>query len=211
VDRNSIPNLQISETKYRKGTFYVGGVFVELPYWLGYMANDDCTEFINHERFYIGIDNCKGYGFNTNQGQVNAYFYLIENHKTLKEKIIQSLKDSLPNLLLNEYSSFDTTDFPKVSQMTPEFDFKGFIGPSSINIEKDVKDDIAYVTWHFYCLWDVEHGFDIITHKDRILDISPQSDKFIINEDNGTAEEMKRSFDGHSLKVNRKRKWWKFW
>jgi hypothetical protein len=135
----------------------------------------------------------------------------LENHEALKGQIIQSLKDTLPKLLLNEYSSFDTTNFPKVSDLTPEFDFRDFIGPSSINIEKDVKDNTAYISWNFFCLWDTEHGFDIITHKDRVLEISPQSDKFIINEDNGTAEEVKKSFDDYLIKANQKKKWWKFW
>lgn len=214
MDRNSIPNLQIRKSKYNKRTFYDGSVFVELPYWLGYRGNYECTEVIKDGKFCLGIENSskeEGDGFSTNQGQVNAYFYLMENHKHLKAQIIQSLKDTLPNMLLNEYSSFDTTDFPKVPDLTPEFDFRDFIGPSSINIEADVKDNIAYVSWNFYCLWDTEHGFDIITHKDRIIEISPQSDKFIIHEDNGTAEEVKRSLDEHLIKVNKKRKWWKFW
>jgi hypothetical protein len=213
VDRNSIPNLQIRESKYNKKTFYDGSVFVELPYWLGYRGNYECTEVIKDRRFCVGIENSleAGDGFSTNQGQVNAYFYLLENHEALKGQIIQSLKDTLPKLLLNEYSSFDSTNFPKVSDLTPEFDFRDFIGPSSINIEKDVKDNTAYISWNFFCLWDTEHGFDIITHKDRVLEISPQSDKFIINEDNGTAEEVKKSFDDYLIKANQKKKWWKFW
>jgi hypothetical protein len=213
VDRNSIPNLQIRESKYNKKTFYDGSVFVELPYWLGYRGNYECTEVIKDGRFCLGIENSMeaGDGFSTNQGQVNAYFYLLENHEALKAQIIQSLKDTLPNLLLNEYSSYDTTNFPKVSDLTPEFDFRDFIGPSSIYIEKDVKDNIAYISWNFYCLWDTEHGFDIITHKERIIEISPQSDKFIIHEDNGTAEEVKKSFDEYLRKASQKKKWWKFW
>jgi hypothetical protein len=213
MDRNSIPNLQINESKYNKSTFYNGSVYVALPYWLGYRGNYACTAVINDEKFCIGIENstASGDGFSSNQGQVNAYFHLLESHETIKAQIIQSLKDTLPNLLLTEYSSLDTTCFPKVSALTPEFDFKDFIGPSSINIEKDVKDNIAYISWNFYCLWDTEHGFDIITHKDRILEISPQSDKFIIHEDNGTAEEVKNSFEEYLIKASHQKKWWKFW
>ncbi len=213
MDKNSIPNLQIRESKFNKRTYYDGSVFVELPYWLGYRGNDECTAVINDAGFCIGIKNSvePGDGFSANQGQVNAYFFLLENHETLKQKIIQSLKNSLPDLLLNEYSSFETTYFPKLSDLTPEFDFKNFIGPSSINIENDIKDNIAYVSWHFYCLWDTEHGFDVITHGDRIIEISPQSDKFIIHEDNGTAEEVKKSLDKYLNKINQKKKWWKFW
>ena len=183
MDRNSIPNLQIKKSKYNKKTFYDGSVFVELPYWLGYRGNYECTEVIKDGRFCLGIENSieSGDGFSTNQGQINAYFYLLENHEALK------------------------------ADLTPEFDFRDFIGPSSINIGKDVKDNIAYISWNFYCLWDTEHGFDIITHKDRVLEISPQSDKFIIHEDNGTAEEVKRSFDEYLIKSIRKKKWWKFW
>ncbi len=47
-----------------------------------------------------------------------------------------------------------------------------------------VKNGMTYVAWHFNCLWDTEHGFEVITHKARVLEIAPQADLFSIYEDN---------------------------
>jgi hypothetical protein len=41
---------------------------------------------------------------------------------------------------------------------------------------------------------DPEHGFEVITHKDRVIDLSSEAGIFKINKDNGTYEELKTEF-----------------
>jgi hypothetical protein len=118
-------------------------------------------------------------------------------------------------LLLDEYASWDHDEphFPKLSDLTPEFDFKKYIGPSSISIEEDAKDSVAYIRWRFQCLWDPEHGFEVITHKDRVIDVAPEADIFKINKDNGTYEELEKELKNKVWKVPipKKKQWWQFW
>lgn len=213
MNTREIPNIEVKKTKYKSGTYYLGGASANLSCWIGYFLNENPREVITNEQFYIGIDNCTedNSGFSLSQEQVNAYYYLVENQESVKNSIAQALKEKFPSLLEDEYSSYDMIDFPKLSDLTPEFDFKKYIGPSSINITKDVKDNLAYITWHFNCLWDPEHGFEVITHKDRVLEIAQQADGFKIYEDNGKEEEVNRSFDNYLNKIKENKKWWKFW
>jgi hypothetical protein len=104
--------------------------------------------------------------------QINAYFHLVEHQESIKKSIVQELKQALPRLLENEYASWDHEGggFPELSDLTPEFDFKNYVGPSSISIEENIKDEMAYIKWNFQCLWDPEHGFEVITGKGRVIE-----------------------------------------
>jgi hypothetical protein len=51
----------------------------------------------------------------------------------------------------------------------------------------------------------------VITHKDRVIDLSPEADIFKINKDNGTYEELKKELDNKVWKVPIEKKWWQFW
>jgi hypothetical protein len=208
-----IPNIQVAKTQYMNDTIYMGSASADLSCWVGYFLNDNPAEVITDAQFIVGIQHSSSghAGFSASQEQANAYHYLVENQVEIKQAIVQAMKDKFPSLLEDEYSSYDLSYFPKLSDLTPEFDFKNYIGPTSVNIENDVKDNFAYITWHFNCLWDTEHGFEVITHKSRVLDFGPEADRFKINEDNGSAEEVNKRFDAHVHQVKQKKSWWKFW
>lgn len=74
-----------------------------------------------------------------------------------------------------------------------------------------MKDGLAYLTWHFHCTWDAEHGFDVITHGGRLIELAPQADLLKINEDNGTYNAADSISDESINNSWGKRKWWKFW
>ncbi|QHS56587.1 hypothetical protein GWR56_13920 [Mucilaginibacter sp. 14171R-50] len=73
-----------------------------------------------------------------------------------------------------------------------------------------MKDEVAYIKWHFRCRWDPEHGFEVITHKDRVIDIGPEADVFKINQDNGTYQESDE-LKYREWEVPKKKKWQQFW
>lgn len=207
-----IPNIQVSKTKVKNGFIYMGSATADLSCWVGYFLNDRPAEIIKSGQFMIGIenDNADNSAFTASPEQANAYHYLVEKQIEIKQRIIQAMKDSFPALLAEEYASYDLRCFPQLSDLTPEFDFKHYIGPASVNIERDARDGFAYVSWHFNCLWDTEHGFEVITHQSRVLDLAPQADRFKINEDNGTAGEISKQLDTYLHSKKQKKSWWKF-
>jgi hypothetical protein len=148
------------------------------------------------------------------QEQVNAYFYLAEHQEGIKQSILEGVKKHFPTLLANEYKYFDDEEgsfLPRVSELTPEFDFKDYIGPESISISEDIKDEAAYILWRFRCRWDIEHGLDIITYKERVIEIASEADFSKINKDNGTFEQEEAKYNDNTWQLPKVKKWWRFW
>ena len=215
-----IPNIRIERFgTWKKPQNAIKG-FIELPCWTGYFLTEQPnhlikTKVVTNGRIDLWVDGeiKADESFNIEQEQINAYIYLVNHQELIKHSIIEELKSEFPRLLSNEYSSWDHDEghFPKLSDLTADFDFKNHIGPASISIEEDIKDEVAYIKWHFECLWDIEHGFEVITHKQRIIDLSSDIDIFKINKDNGTYEELEKELTNKEWKVPKKKKWWQFW
>ena len=220
METNKIPNVQIENIGTGKKRHNAIKGFVELPCWTGYFLAEEPnylikTKVVTNGRIDLWVDGGieTDDSFNIDQEQTNAYTYLMERQEQIQHSILQELKKEFPCLLSEEYSSWDHEDgsLPKLSDLTPDFDFKNYIGPASISIEEDVKDEVAYIKWHFQCLWDPEHGFEVITHKDRVIDLSPHADIFKINKDNGTYEALEKELENKAWRVPKKKKWWRFW
>lgn len=220
METNKIPNIQIENIGTAKKPLHVIKGFIELPCWTGYFLIEEPNYLINtrivtNGRIDLWVDGeIRADGrFSIDEEQTNAYFHLVEQQETVKWSILRELKNRFPHLISTEYSSWDpeSTDFPKIADLTPDFDFKNYIGPKSITIAEDIKDKVAYIKWHFQCLWDPEHGFEVITHQDRVIDIGPEADIFKINQDNGTYEALENELKNKQWKLPKKKKWWQFW
>ncbi len=129
--------------------------------------------------------------FKCDAEQVNTYWYLGEQQEHVKPEILQALVNSFPRLLAEDYKCYDIEagGSPPLSDVIPGFDFKNYIVPDTISIGEEFKDDAAYVTWYFNCRWEPEHGFQVVTHKERIIDIAKDADSWKVSKDNGTYEE----------------------
>ena len=219
-DSNTIPNIQVQHIGTGKKPHSVIKGFVELPCWNGYYLYDESyalkkNKTVTNGAIELWVDGMvnKDGTFFIDPEQINSYIYLVENQEGIKHAILNALKKELPLLMETEYASWDLEEewFPKLADLTPEFDFKNYIGPESITIGEDVKDGIAYITWRFRCRWDIEHGLDIITHKERVIEIAPEADPWKISKDNGTYEEEQKEFANKVWKLPKKKKWWQFW
>ena len=220
MEANKIPNIHIENIGTAKKPIHVIKGFIELPCWTGYFLAEKPnylikTKVVTDGRIDLRVDGQirAEKSIHIDREQINAYFFLVENQEGIKQAILEELKKEFPRLLSDEYPSWDLENgsFPKLSDLTPDFDFKNYIGPSSITIGEDIKDDVAYIKWHFQCLWDPEHGFEVITHKDRVIDVSPDADIFKINKDNNTYEELEKELENKVWKAPKKKKWWQFW
>lgn len=180
-------NIQIENIGSGKRPHNAIKGFVELPCWSGYFLVEEPNYLIKTKVVTDGrIDLCvdgqikQDNNIYIEQEQVNSYFYLLKHQERIKHSILSELKKEFPRLLSDDYASWDHDEggFPKITELTPGFDFKNYIGPASISIGEDVKEEVAYINRHFQCRWDPEHGFEVITHKDRVIDISLDADIF---------------------------------
>lgn len=217
---NEIPGLQVENIGTRKKPHQVIKGFIELPCWNGYFLTEKPnylikTNVVTDGRIELWVNGTIGDNgrYAVDPEQSNCYFFLAKHQDRIKQSILDALKNRFPDLLSSEYASWDHEDdsLPKITELTPAFDFEDYIGPSSISIEEDIKDEMAYAKWHFQCRWDPEHGFEVITHKDRVIDLAPETDIFKINQDNGTYNELENELRNKEWKVPLKKKWWRFW
>jgi hypothetical protein len=210
-----ISNLEIAVHRIGGKNIYVGWAPITLNVWDGYLTDPYRKKGQAIGWSGVGIANCKEDedGFLAGPEHHAAYFNLVDRQQEIRQRIISELKERFPNLLANEYAFYDIHSdlFPQLDELTGEFDFREYIGPASINIEKDVKDGLAYVTWHFHCTWDTEHGFEVITHGERIIEMAPQADLWKINEDNGSDNSRASDELQYTQIQVTKKKWWKFW
>jgi hypothetical protein len=220
METSKIPNIQIENIGTARKPHNAIKGFVELPCWTGYFLVEEPnysikTKVVTNGRIDLWVDGeIRADGsFHIDREQLNSYVYLVEHQERIKQSILEELKREFPRLVHDEYASWeeDNKSFPRLSDLTPAFDFKNYIGPASISIGEDIKDDVAYLKWHFRCLWDPEHGFEVITHKDRVIDLSPEADIFKINKDNGTYEALENELNNKVWKAPKKKKWWQFW
>ena len=219
IETSNIPTIQIENIGSRKKPLYAIKGSIELATWTNYFLYDESYKLIQDKvvtngriNLWIGNAITSAGSFQISQAQVNAYFYLVDHQQQIKASIIENLKKKFPDLLSNEYASWEQREpyFPNVSALTPAFDFMNYIGPESISIHDDVKDELAYVTWNFRCRWDIEHGFGVITHKDRIIDIAPTVDIWKIYKDNGTYNQARKEYQEKERTLPKKKKWWQF-
>lgn len=56
-----------------------------------------------------------------------------------------------------------------------------------------------------------EHGFEVVAHKDRVIEIDPEVDMSKVYQDNGTAEEEEERLKQMTWNLPQKKPWWKFW
>jgi hypothetical protein len=222
IESNRIPNLQIENIGSKKKPHNVIKGYIELPCWNGYYLYDDTYKLIKDKvvtggRIELWVDGeiASDNSLQFLPEQFNAYFYLVQHQERIKHSILQGLKQEFPRLLSHEYASWEHEDpyFPKLADLTTEFDFKNYIGPESISIGEDVKDGSAYITWRFRCSWDVEHGLDFVTHKERVIEVAQEADPWKIYKDNGTYEQELQEYKAGMpvFKPAKQKKWWQFW
>jgi hypothetical protein len=222
-ERQHIPGLKIerigsvtSPTKLIRGA-------IQLPCWDGYFLEDETyykkkAKVITGGQITLMVDGeiTPDEKINCDPKQVNTYWYLVEQQEHVKQEILRALVNDFPRLLEEDYKYYDIEEggFPPLSDIIAGFDFKNYIGPNTVSIGEELKDDAAYVTWYFSCRWDPEHGFQVVTHKDRIIDIAQDADPWKVSKDNGTyTEEMAQASKnaGPMPFAQKKKKWLEFW
>jgi hypothetical protein len=109
---------------------------------------------------------------------LNAFNYLIENQKTIKDSILNYLLNQYPNLQ-EQYGYEDDEKSEYMPEVKSKEQFKQLIEMSNVHLMNVEKEGYAYVGYEFGCKWDDEHGIGFMTHKDRIIDFGGADTSFL--------------------------------
>lgn len=142
----------------------------------------------------IDISNYPG-GDAPTEAQWKALEYFAQNQKRVLEAICQGVLDEKDELI-DIYDKYDEEWEEGIPDWKTLEDVNKSISISSIYVLGDEKDGYAYVGYSGGCSWDGEHGFGVMTHKDRIIIVGAWSDASSgskeIHKDNDTyTEEMR--------------------
>jgi len=123
--------------------------------------------------------------------QIAAYEFLKKNQSELADKVLAAIFKAYPKMRKehNEFLTFDDGDpIPGAVAMPPlksASQLKKLMGLGTVHILNIAKGGQAYVGFEFGCEWDEEHGFGVMTHKLRMVEVGQGDSSF----DEGIAED----------------------
>ena len=209
---SGIPNIRIKNYGTKRKPLEIIEATIVLEAWDGYLNK----RWENGKVITDGTIKLHIGSYNQNiprdwQPEINAYNHLLQNQYEIRDNIIRSLIEKFDWLK-------ETYDWDQDDDITPEtkadFNFKPFIGTQSLSFSEESRNDISYLEWLFYCVWDEEHGLAVITHQDRVIDLDGgETDIWKIYEDKGTLAEELKEYEERvkNIKPKSQKPWWKFW
>lgn len=111
--------------------------------------------------------------------QIEAIHYLQNNQGPIYSTLFKIFKNVLyPRFKENDLEIENKCWYPDLNE---EADLYNVISLSEIIIESEFKDGIAYIKFQGEFSGDMEHGYAIIIHKNRLIDFGGNSDLWIEN------------------------------
>lgn len=129
--------------------------------WQNFQANDDASN--GEIEIIVHLENSDGQ--TPSAAQINAYRYLKENEPSVTANVLAGLFADYPQIR-EVYGGIEPEFLPVIEQ--PE-DFRRLIKPLFIRINAESEDDCAYIGFELDCLWDIEHGLGVMTHRNEYI------------------------------------------
>lgn len=140
------------------------------------------TDFIDNELntahcLILNEDGCEG--VEATEKHRKGMDYLKENQTPILEAILNALLAEYPKLQQRyNFSEEDKADFmPDISDIRQ---FADLLSLLTIYITSECEDDIPQIGFLFSCSWDGEHGFGVMTHKNKIIEMGGADTAFLI-------------------------------
>ena len=112
-------------------------------------------------------------GIEPTEEQVGAYEFVKSNDAPLSKTVLKAIFDDYARIR----KGFRSEDWEglgtNVTQVNQAEEMKKLIGLMSVHVLNLEKDGRAYVAFEFESSWDHEHGFEVVTHGMRVVEIGP--------------------------------------
>lgn len=140
-----------------------------LPKW--------CEFFDNLEKIKLNYD-CFSPQTELTQTQKNTKNYIIDNQHSILNIILNDLFKNF-HKIKETYQCDDCNSQDYMPDIEEIETLKYLIHPRSIHILNIEKDNLCYVGFEFNCEWDEEHGYGVMTHKQRIIETGGADTAFL--------------------------------
>jgi hypothetical protein len=150
-----------------------------LPAWAGfrrpsgaYGSLDTRSPSDGSVTIYVTPPSSKG-DRNPSDAQRKAFQFQIDHDTEVVNAVLNALLKYYRDL--REDWGTDAKDLPDVAEAQ---EFRRMIGLHQIHVHPYLKEGMAYVGLEFGCHWDPEHGFGVMLHGSRVVDIGSADSSF---------------------------------
>ena len=100
--------------------------------------------------------------------QIAAYRWLKDHEAEVASALREAAFAYYPGARA-EWLQFYPDEASSLPVLTAPADLARVMGLHDVHVLATAKDGIAYIGFEFGCNWDDEHGFGVMTHKDRVI------------------------------------------
>lgn len=104
--------------------------------------------------------------------QAEAFKFLSSHGDEVVSCVLTALKSHYEKLRPRWQAFYPAAELerimPEIHQLE---DFKNLMGLSQVHVHRWAREDMAYIGLEFGCTWDEEHGFGVMLHGSRVVEI----------------------------------------
>lgn len=144
-----------------------------LPSWAGFQARGGAygardSRDPSRGRVAVTINTPFDRLAHPHSSQVAAYRWLKEHEAEVARALREAAFAYYPGARA-EWLGYYPDEAAALPVLTEPTELARVIGLHDVHILATAKDGFAYIGFEFGCNWDDEHGFGVMTHKDRVI------------------------------------------
>lgn len=112
------------------------------------------------------------------QEHLAAYEYLVAHQANVQSAILAGLLTWYCELRPRVFREVEAIGW-SMPEVHHADEFRRLMGLSVVHLMNVSKNGVAYVGYEFGCSWDEEHGFGVMTHKDRVIEVGQADSSFL--------------------------------
>ncbi len=146
-----------------------------LPSWAGFQSRGGAYGARDRRepatgRVNVGIQTPRNKPTQPRPSQAAAYRWLKEHEADVARAVRDAAFAYYPSARAEWLRHFPD-DSASLPVLTAPGDLAQVMGLHDVHVLATAKDGFAYIGFEFGCNWDDEHGFGVMTHKDRVIAI----------------------------------------
>jgi len=110
--------------------------------------------------------------------QAAAYGHLKKHQIEIRDRVVRAAFKEFKELKRRGYFDVDGSDEPLAPNIRSVAEMKKHMGLGTLHLTEFAKGGYAYLGLEFGCTWDDEHGFGVLLHKSRIIDVGQADTSF---------------------------------